>query len=1077
MKKFLLSALFLMFLGILQAAEVENPTRLLRFPAAHNEQLVFSYAGDLYTVSLEGGTARRLTSNPDSYEIFPRFSPDGSTIAFTANYDGNTEVYAIPAKGGTPKRLTTTATLSRDEISDRMGPNNIVMAWTPDGKNVVYRSRKQTFNDFIGHLFTVPADGGMSTQMPLPEGAWISFAPDGKRFAYNRVFREFRTWKYYKGGMADDIWIHEPKSKKTINITNNPAQDIFPMWFGDEIFFVSDRDRTANLFVYNTKTKQTSKLTNFDQYDIKFPSAATNGIVFENGGDIYHFDLSTRTAKKISIEILDDKLLPRVVRKNVSRELTAIDIAPDASKVAIAAHGEIFVTPTKKGITRNISNSSGVHERDVHWSPDGKLLAFVSDKSGEFEIHLQSPDGTNEQQLTFNSPSYIFDIAWSPDSKKILFSDKLLRLQYIDIETKKITLVAQSDSWEYTQFKWSPDSRYIVFVDNGRDISQLFLYDCKTKKTAEVTDKWFAATQPTFSPDGKYLYFASARNFSPQYTSIEWNFFYNNMYSIYAIALQKDVPQLFAPESHNPSHLDKTPEKSTDNSKNPVIIEEIDTENLPARIFPLGIKAADYYYNLNATENYLYYCRGNSIFALDLKTQEESTLASNAWYTLTQDSKKMLVSKGGSYYVINTPSSAISLTDAIPLNNLYTNINYQEEWKQIYTEAWRQMRDFFYVENMHGVNWKKMHDKYAILLPYARTKEDVNYLIGELIGELNVGHAYINGGDCIRPKRIETGLLGAQISKHSSGFFVIDSVLEGAAHSSTLRSPLAELSVNAKAGEFITAINGQSLKDVNDIYSCLVGLANTPVEIAFNKKAQLEGSRTAVVTPIASESELYYYNWVQKNIKTVEKLSDGRVGYIHIPDMGPDGLNEFVKHFYPQLDKQALIIDDRGNGGGNVSPIILERLLREPTRANMLRNAKTPTNTPTKLFLGPTVLLVSKYSASDGDLFPWGYKKHKLGKVIGTRTWGGVVGIRGSLPFVDGTDLRKPEFTSYSLEDGQYIIEGHGVEPDIYIDNDPSREFSGIDDQLLKAIEVILEELKTKSRKLPPIPADPDKSR
>ncbi len=1093
----LLSTL-LLCLPVLVSAQEE--ARLLRFPTINGNQVVFSYAGDLYTVPVSGGMARKLTSDA-GYEMFSHFSPDGSTVAFTAQYDGNTEIYTIPAKGGVPSRITITATLGRDDISDRMGPNNIVMGWTPDGKNIIYRSRKQTFNDFIGQLFTVPVTGGMSKELPLPAGGFCSYSPDGKQLAYNRVFREFRTWKYYKGGMADDIWIYDFTAKTTRNITSNSAQDIFPMWFGDEIYFCSDRDRTMNLFSYNLKTNQTRKVTNYTEYDIKFPSAGDNRIIYENGGFIYNFDIRTQTATKVSVQIADDFNTSRNELKDATRFLASVNPSPDGNRVVAAGRGDIFSVPVKEGITRNLTTSSNAHDREAIWSPDSKWIAYLSDASGEYEIYIVKQDGSEPPvQLTTGADTYKFSIHWSPDSKKILWNDKMLRLQYVDIATKEVTLVDKSKVWEYRSFDWSPDSRWITYSQTSENgMQQVMLYNTEDKKISQVTDEWFSSDQPTFSSNGKYLIFTSDRTFNPIYSNVEWNFAYQNMTKLYLVTLQKETPSPFAP-SNDEVKLDEVkdsggdqPEKSEKSEKNkkpgkgekkdkeqesatkPV---KIDLEGIQQRIIEIPVEAGNYW-NLWSVEDKIYYNmadeKGMAAKVYDLKQKKETDLGSDVSFDITADGKKMLVRQRSRYAMIDLPSSKISTEKYIDMSDLKIWVDNRQEWNQIYDEAWRQMRDFFYVPNMHGVDWKAMHSKYAVMLPWVNNRNDLTYLIGEMIAELSVGHAYINGGERKPVEKINLGLLGARLSKHESGYFRIDSLLQGANWSRELRSPLTEIGVAASKGDFITSVNGKSTKDIADINAMLINKSDKNVELTLNS-TPAEGGRKVLVVPVNDESKLYYYTWVQENICKVDKATNGEVGYIHIPDMSAEGLNEFVKYFYPQLAKKALIIDDRGNGGGNVSPMIIERLNREIQRSNTARNVEFIGQTPTKMMLGPKVLLINNYSASDGDLFPYGFKKHQLGKVIGTRTWGGVVGIRGSLPFVDGADLRKPEFASFSADESKWIIEGHGVEPDIEIDNDPAREYEGIDDQLNKAIEVVLDELKNYKAK-PSVPAPPDKSK
>lgn len=1063
----------------------QQEARILRFPAIHGDQVVFTYAGNLFTVDRDGGLARKLT-NDDGFEMFARFSPDGAELAFTAQYDGNTEVYTMPSEGGIPERLTYTATLKRDDIADRMGPNNIVMTWTPDGKEIVYRSRKQTFNDFVGHLYKVAKEGGLSAELPFASGSWISYAPDGKKIAFNRVMREFRTWKYYEGGMADDIWVYNPENHAVENITQHKAQDIFPMWHGNTIYFCSDRDRTMNIFAYNTTSGETRKITNFTEYDVKFPSSGKDAIIFENGGFLHILDLNTEETKKISVYISDDFVTARPALKDAANSIASYDIAPDGKRMVVGARGEVFTVPAEHGITRNLTESAGAHDRYVAWSPNGKYIAYISDKNGEFEIYVQPQDGAEPaKQVTKKSASYIFDLAWSPDSKKILFSNKLMQLNIVDVESGKVTQVERNPYWEIRDYSWSPDAKWVVYSANtGNDFSMIKLFNTETKETTEVTDSWYSASSPSFSNDGKFLFFDSNRDYNPIYSQTEWNHAVTDMGRIYFIPLAKTTANPLAPQNDEVEIAEEEEEKTENNSKEKEKEEKtihIDTDGLSDRIIALPVAPGNYW-NIKCIGDKVYYNRYESstrtlsFNVYDFKEKKNTELGSGMQYILSANEKKMLIAQRGKFYIISIPSSKITLSDPVDMSNMKVMVDFREEWNQIYHEAWRQMRDFFYDENMHGVNWPKMQEKYAVMLPHVNHRNDLTYLIGELIGELNVGHAYINGGDRESPERIETGLLGAKLTRDKSGYYVIEKILSGENWRKTLRSPLTEVGVDAKEGEYILKINGKSTQKMDDIYKALMNTAHTQVILTLGESPEEKGTRDVIVVPVADESGLYYYNWVQENIKKVNEATNGEVGYIHIPDMGPDGLVEFIKHFYPQLNKKGLIIDDRGNGGGHVSPMIIERLRREITRANTSRNRLEPGQTPTKMLNGPMVLLVNNYSASDGDLFPYSFKKHNLGKVIGTRTWGGVVGIRGSLPFIDGADMRKPEFASYGAEGEKWIIEGWGVEPDIEVDNDPYREYQGIDDQLNKAIEVIQEELKA-WKPLPEIPKGPDKSK
>ena len=1077
MKKKNIVTLLLAVISML-SLQAADEARLLRFPAIHRGQIVFSYAGDLFTVSSEGGLARKLTSH-NGYEIFPRFSPDGSQIAFTGQYDGNTEVFVIPARGGVPKRLTYTATLGRDDISDRMGPNNLVMNWTPDGKYVTFRSRKQSFNSFVGQLFKVSVDGGLSEELPLPCGGFHSWSADGNKIAYNRIFREFRTWKYYRGGMADEVWIHDFTSKETKKVTDNPAQDIIPMWSGDEIFFLSDRDRTMNVFAYNSSSGETTKVTRFTEFDVKFPSLGKDHIVFENGGYIFKLDVKSKKYKKVNIEIANDNAYSRTELKDASKSITSIDLSPNGERVLFSARGEIFTLPAKHGITRNLTESPGANDRLASWSPDGKHIAWFSDKSGEYELYIQKQDGSEEPvALTAGFHNFPYNLKWSPDSRKILFSGRGLRLQYVDVDSRITTPVKQSVKNELNDFDWSPDSRWIAFAendDNGFGVIQL--YNLESDSLYPATDNWYESRNPRFSPDGNYLYFVSLRDFNPTFSNTELNIAYTGMARIYLITLAKDTPSPFALENDEVK-IEEAPVEKDDDKKGKKekgkeehaeksdAETKIDVNELNSRIIALPVAAMNYF-NLQPAEGKIYYTAaaqngiGTTSKVFTLKSKKEAELGSNLQFTLSPTGKKMVVRQNEKYGVIDPPGEKVSIEDAVDLSGMKVVTDYRKEWKQIYDEAWRQMRDFFYVENLHGVDWEAMHAKYEVLVPHVNHRNDLTYIIGELVGELCVGHAYVNSPPANGvPERIQTGLLGAKLSKDASGYFRIDELLKGANWSEALRSPLTQVGVYVKEGDFITAVNGKQTKEISDIYKMLVNTAGSTIKLSISSDASGSDAHDELVKPIADEAGLYYYNWVQGNIDKVNKATGGQIGYIHIPNMGVDGLNEFTKYYYPQLqNKKGLIIDDRGNGGGFVSRIVVERLRREFSFVFYRRGIEESTPVPGGTVYGIMVLLMNYASASDGDLFPYQFKKHKLGTTIGTRTWGGVVGIRGAYQFIDGGTLTRPESGSHSAEKSEWIIENHGVEPDIYIDNDPAKEYAGEDEQLNKAIEVIMAQL------------------
>ncbi|MFO0930333.1 MAG: PDZ domain-containing protein [Gemmataceae bacterium] len=1084
----------LTLLPFVTAAEPAAPdeARLLRFPTIHGKALVFCYAGDLYTVSSTGGIARRLTSH-DGYEMFPRFSPDGKHVAFTGQYDGNTEIYVIPADGGVPRRLTYTATLGRDDVSDRMGPNNICLGWTPDGKSVVFRSRMHSFNDFLGKLYKIPLAGGLPEELPLPRGGFCSFSPDGSKLAYNRVFREFRTWKKYRGGMADDVWVYDFETKQTTRLTDDPAQDIIPMWHKDRVYFASDRDGRMNLYAVPATGGKARQLTRHTEYDVKFPSLGDRAIVYEQAGYIYKLDLETEKTEKVAIRILEDRAAARGKLLNVGKEVTSYELSPDGGRALFGARGDVFTVPAKPGPTRNLTNSPGVHERNAKWSPDGKHIAYVSDRSGEDEVWLTTPDGRGQPvQLTRDGDTYKYGLTWSPDSKKVLWTDKKLRISYVEVDTKKVVQVAKAPVWEIHDVVWSPDGRWLAWSqEEPNEMTQVVLHSVATGKTSPVTEGRYNSGGPVFSGDGKFLFFVSARDFNPIYSQTEWNHAYRDMARVYVVALANDTPSPFRPvdESAKDEPKKDEPKKEADKKDKPAkekpkeAVARVDIDGISERILQLPVKPGSYR-NLQSVGSSVYYVRAASgeqptLAVFDLTTKKETSLGSVGGYEISADGKKMLVSAGGKYAIIDLPKAPISPGDGLNLSAMEVHLDRHAEWKQIFDECWRQMRDFFYDPGLHGVDWKAMHARYAPLVSHVGHRADLTYVIGEMISELNAGHAYVGGGDMPKPARVPTGLLGARLRKDpKTGFVQVVKVLRGNRWDARLRSPLNELGAEVKDGEWIIAVDDRPVNEVASIYELLVNKVDRQVTLRVNGAAQEQGSRKITVVPIASEGELYYHEWVEGNLAHVSKQTGGKVGYLHVPDMMQPGLNQFARYYYPQLGKKALVIDMRGNGGGNVSPMLIERLRREIAMITIARNS-VPFADPRGMLYGPKVCLMNEFSASDGDLFPYRFRQHRLGKLIGKRSWGGVVGIRGTLPLLDGGYLNRPEFSRYDVAGTKWVIEGYGVDPDIVVDNDPAREFAGEDQQLDRAIAEVLQELKDGEAKglwkVPPPPPSPKK--
>ena len=1122
--RILISLFGFLLLSILSASaqSLPNTTRLLRFPTTNDREIVFCYAGELYTVAKDGGIARRLTSGP-GYTSFPRFSPDGKQVAFTSEYDGNREVYVMPAEGGTPKRLTISATLGRDDVSDRMGPNNIVMAWENTKPLIVFRSRMKSFNDFIGSLFTVGLDAELPQQVPVPRGGFTSFSPDDSKMAFNRVFREFRTWKHYRGGMADDIWIHDFKTGATENLTNNPAQDICPMWGPDnKIYFISDRDGRMNLFVIDLASKATKQLTSFKDFDIKFPSIGKDSIVFEQAGYIWRYDLKSGQATPLPIEIKEDLAIGRSTLVDASKHIESVNLAPDGERTIVVARGDIFSVPAKEGTPRNLTKTSNAHERDAVWSPDGKWIAYNSDVTGENELYVRAQDGKGDAvQLTSGADTYYYTAKWSPDSKKLLWSDRLQRLRFVDVTTKTVTQVDQDKWGEIEIFNWSPDSQWIAWgrpEENG--LPRVNLYSLANKQPTAVTDNWYGSGEPIFSDDGKYLLLGSARDFKPSFGDEEFANIYRDMERVYLVTLAKETENPLAPKSDEVGKAEqkrekekakeaeeKKPEEKAAGEKKPEekkseaakpkkpVVVKVDTDGIQNRIVGLEITPGNYR-NIRMVDDRIFYLRRTAgddvgeddddgdgrdrkshLCSYSLEDRKETVLGDANDYQITFDGKKMLVKIKKDYAIIDLPKDKIETKDhEHKIEGLDMQLDRHAEWNQIYFECWRHMRDFFYSPTMNGVDWKAMRDKYAALVPFVNHRNDLTYLLGELIGELNSGHTYVAGGERPDTPRVKLGLLGAELSRDpATKAYKIDRILPGENWDKHTRSPLTAVGVNVKAGDYILAINGTPVSSLANLYQALIGTADKQVILRVNSKPSDAGARDVTVVPTANEGPLYYLDWVQKNIDYVTKKTNGDVGYLHIPDMGRPGLNEFTKLYFPQIRKHALIVDVRGNGGGFVSPLVLERLRRAFVMVGIARNGM-PQPDPAHAFMGPMVTLINEFSASDGDIFPFRFKTLGLGKLIGKRTWGGVVGIRNSLPLVDGGNFFKPEFALYSKDGKEWIIEGHGVDPDIVVDNDPAKEFHGEDQQLDRGIQQIEEELKTKRYELPPAPPYPDRN-
>ncbi len=1053
---------------------LSEESRILRFPNSSQTEIAFVHAGDVFTVPISGGVARRISTDK-GIELYPRFSPDGKTIAFTAQYDGNNEIYTINSKGGEPKRITYSVDVG--EMPERMGPDKIIMQWT-DSENIMYRGRGQSWHAWSGLMFTSNINGGLPNKLALDQAGYGYMSPDGKKIAYNRVFREYRTWKRYRGGQTDDIWIYDWASGELDNITNSSAQDVMPMWSGNKIYFHSDRTGVMNIYVYDLGTKQTKTVTNFTEFDVKFASLGAKHIALENAGYIYLIDLATDKMNKVSVEIHEDFPDARPEIVSAEKRISSASLSPDGKTAVVTARGNIYSVPEKKGNVHILTETSGVHERGASWSPDGKWIAFISDETGEDEIFIMRSDGTEKTKLTKNAESYKFSVLWSPDSKKILFTDKSLKLSYVNVKSKKVTVVAKSKQWEIRDFSWSPDSRWIAFSDQVNEgFSICNIYSIKSKKITQVSDEFYNSYYPVFAPSGDYLFFVSDRTFRARVGAFEWNFQYQDMSKIYGLTLKKGLESPFNYESDEYDYSekedeDKFQEDKDKKGKDEEIKVEIDLDGISQRIFELPLGAGRYGNLYPTKDNKLYYIKGSSgkamkTFYYDFKAKKENELGDFTAWDISQDEKKILVLKKGELFTEDLKGS-VKLTNKLKTSEMKQTLDRTAEWGQVFAEAHRQMKHFFYDPNMHGVDWDAMKKRYSQFLPHIHHRTDLTYIIGEMIAELNVGHAYAGGGDAPEIAKVGIGHLGAEYTADGSGYYRINKIFQGRNWEEKTRSPLTEPGVDVSEGQYLISINGKELSESYTPYSALVGKANEYVEIEVSSNASNKNTKKYMVKTIAKESFLRYFNWVEENRMKVDKATNGRVGYIHIPDMGlGNGLNEFSKYFFPQTRKEALIIDDRYNGGGNVSPMIIERLKRDLAIATMARNTEVIGGKPVGTMPGPVVCLINELSASDGDLFPYQFKINNLGKLIGKRSWGGVIGIRGSLPFLDGGYMTRPEFANFGL-DGTWVLEGTGQAPDIEVDNHPARMAKGIDDQLKRAIEEILKDIKTnKKRQIP----------
>lgn len=1121
----------------LSAFALERPddtrvnARMMQMPAVSATQIAFVYAGDIWIAPKLGGTAMRLSS-PKGPESFPRFSPDGTQLAFTGNYEGNEDIYIMPVSGGEPRRVT------------HHGAPDRVLGWYPDGKSLLFASKMEAFTERVGQLFKVSASGGLPEKLPIAYGEFGAISPDGATLAFTSVTTDFATWKRYRGGMAPDIWLYHFEKGTSELISQHEASDSQPMWHGQMLYFLSDRDASQrqNLWAYDPATKAARQVTKFTDSDVRFPSMGPDDIVFENSGRLYLLDLSSEKIQEVAIEIITDRatLRPRV--ENVAGYVRNSAISPTGKRVLFEARGDIFSVPTEEGVIRNLTESNGVAERYPAWSPDGRLVAYFSDRTGEYELTVRPADGKGEERtLTKLGAGWKYQPFWSPDSRKVAFIDAAMRIHLHDL-TKNETAVIDQQLWQYHgelerfRVSWSSDSRWIAYSkDQENRQGAIILYDTAEGKAHQVTSGFHDDDLPVFDPEGRYLYYRSRRTFDPIYGELDNTWVYANGQELIAVPLRRDVASLLGPrndeepmrapseEEQEPKRVAETPkatppavvpEKAPEGAetkeialreeKKPESAEKPNAEAKPApappvalsansrllqidlegfedraEVLPLGVGRYD---DLLAIPGKVIFRRapragsGSNSHPLCIydihKRRDEFILQDISGVDLSADGRRLLVGRGRTWTVIDAAANQ-KFGDALPVGSLEMTVEPSKEWMQIFNDAWRIERDFFYDPQMHGVNWPTVRARYSRLLLESATRWDVNYVLGEMLGELSSSHTYRGGGDVDQAPARNVGYLGCDYTVEQ-GAYRIRRVLEVAAWDYAHRSPLRQPGVNIQQGDWLLAVNGRKLDVQENPWAAFQGLADRAVILTVNDKPTFEGAREVLVKTIADESRMRHLAWVEGNRRKVDQASGGKVGYIYVRNTAVDGQNELYRQFRAQFTKAALIIDERWNSGGQIPDRFIELLGRRVTNYWGVRDGRD-WQTPSVAHSGPKVMLVNGWSGSGGDCLPWMFRKAGLGTVIGQRTWGGLIGMTGAPLLIDGGHVTVPTFSIYDT-DGSWIIEGSGVEPDISVLDDPALMANGGDPQLERGIAEVLSSLEKQPPSHPKRPAYPNRA-
>ncbi len=1054
----------------------KNDARVLRFADINNDFVVFVYSGDIWRVSINGGNAKRLSSHK-GLELFPKISPDGKWIAFSGEYSGSRQVYVMPSEGGTPVQLTYYNDVGI--MPPRGGFDNITLDWTPDSKHILFRANRTPYGKRMGKYFLISRKGGFEKALQIPEAGMGSFSPDGKSIVYTPISREFRTWKRYRGGRAADIWTYDLVKNRAKRITKFIGTDQTPIWYKNKLYFASDRPgekgdfAKLNIWEFDLVSKKFKQITFFKEYDCLWLSSGGDYLVFENGGFLYKIKLNSKNLKPekliVNINYDNPNLIPYF--KNVKKYIYYYDISPHGKRALFEARGDIFTLPAEKGVTYNLTQTQGVRELYPTWSPDGKSIAYFSDKTGEYEIYLYDIEKDKHIQLTKGSKIWRHPMTWSPDSKKLLFSDKTLFLQYFDIDKKKFVKIDKSDLSPINYYNWSSDSNWIVYTKpNSNYNDSIWLYSLKTGKKHRITDNRFNDFFPVFSTDGKFIFFASNRTFNLSFSSFEFNYLYNKATGIYAIPLQKDY-KLF--EYKGIEIKDSGNKKSNSKSKTDEKSIKIDFNGIENRELQIPIGSGNIYL-VDSIEGGILYTKNGKLYKYSFKDKTNKKIGEGIYGIILSFDKKSLIYRARGGYGISKLTDNIK-PKSLNFNDMVMKINPRKEWNQIFNDAWRIFRDWFYDKNLHHVDWNNVRERYFKMAKEVPHRFDLDYVLGEIVGEINAGHCYINWGDFERVKRIDTGLMGVELEPdYKAGYYKIKKIYKGESWSKSLKSPLLEPGINVKEGDYLICLNNHRVRVGTNPYVFLENRVGKITCIGVNSIPEKKGMRKYWFKPIKSELKLFYHNWVEERRRLVDKLSKGRIGYIHVPDTSIEGNEELFKGMYSYFNKEALIIDDRYNGGGFI-PVIMTELLARKTQNYWARRGLKLFAEPLIAHNGPKVMLINHYSSSGGDAFPYYFRKNKLGILIGTRTWGGLIGISGNPRFVDGGGMYVPTFGFVDTE-GNWNVEGRGVKPDVEIYDRPDEVARGKDPSIEYAVKYLLKQLRKNPIKKIKKPASPDRS-